>query len=397
MAHPTLSPLSPLSPTHESMKSRKRSLTRCVQCLASFRPLLWGRESGKGPVCDNCSHGDHDPTQAREVSPETEEPTIDKPAPTMELELELTTPDESTICANCHTTTTPLWRRDMLGKTICNACGLYYKLHRVHRPATMMRTVIKRRKRCSSSTDKKADKDRGPMEPKPRKKRNSHLQPRRTATSTTTNSAASAMMIGRSEDEVFEDTCSVASNSSATASTTSSGSCLSINSPEIEHDKQTSAWIARHPPPLPSSGPNSPPLHHHSLVLPPIQCPPYQKERNCCSHEEALLNQRQDLQREISRLTSLLSDTVSMLSNIDHCLNHPSCPCRHCPPSPPSSTTSDRQQQEQQVARSLLSLATSPLPQVPLAQANLTRLPPISVSFDMTHRLSPPPVRPFCP
>ncbi|OAD74449.1 GATA-type zinc finger transcription factor, partial [Phycomyces blakesleeanus NRRL 1555(-)] len=67
----------------------------------------------------------------------------------MELELELkpVTPDESTICANCHTTTTPLWRRDMLGKTICNACGLYYKLHRVHRPATMMRTVIKRRKR----------------------------------------------------------------------------------------------------------------------------------------------------------------------------------------------------------------------------------------------------------
>ncbi|KAI8068749.1 hypothetical protein BC940DRAFT_237528, partial [Gongronella butleri] len=50
-------------------------------------------------------------------------------------------------CANCHTVTTPLWRRDASGQTICNACGLYYKLHNVHRPATMKRTVIKRRRR----------------------------------------------------------------------------------------------------------------------------------------------------------------------------------------------------------------------------------------------------------
>ncbi|KAI8071919.1 hypothetical protein BDF21DRAFT_308527, partial [Thamnidium elegans] len=51
------------------------------------------------------------------------------------------------ICANCRTTTTPLWRRDEGGNTICNACGLYYKLHNVHRPVSMKRSVIKRRKR----------------------------------------------------------------------------------------------------------------------------------------------------------------------------------------------------------------------------------------------------------
>lgn len=50
-------------------------------------------------------------------------------------------------CANCRTTTTPLWRRDEQGNTICNACGLYYKLHNVHRPVSMKRSVIKRRKR----------------------------------------------------------------------------------------------------------------------------------------------------------------------------------------------------------------------------------------------------------
>ena len=50
-------------------------------------------------------------------------------------------------CYNCDATTTPLWRRDDDGNTICNACGLYYKLHHVHRPLSLKRNVIHRRKR----------------------------------------------------------------------------------------------------------------------------------------------------------------------------------------------------------------------------------------------------------
>ncbi|KAL8918144.1 MAG: hypothetical protein Q9172_005547 [Xanthocarpia lactea] len=50
-------------------------------------------------------------------------------------------------CQNCATTITPLWRRDESGRTICNACGLYHKLHGVHRPVTMKKSIIKRRKR----------------------------------------------------------------------------------------------------------------------------------------------------------------------------------------------------------------------------------------------------------
>lgn len=39
-----------------------------------------------------------------------------------------------TCCANCQTTTTTLWRRNANGDPVCNACGLYYKLHNVSRP-----------------------------------------------------------------------------------------------------------------------------------------------------------------------------------------------------------------------------------------------------------------------
>lgn len=34
-------------------------------------------------------------------------------------------------CSNCHTTNTTLWRRNADGEPVCNACGLYMKLHGV--------------------------------------------------------------------------------------------------------------------------------------------------------------------------------------------------------------------------------------------------------------------------
>ena len=36
-------------------------------------------------------------------------------------------------CSNCSTTTTTLWRRNNNGEPVCNACGLYFKLHGVRK------------------------------------------------------------------------------------------------------------------------------------------------------------------------------------------------------------------------------------------------------------------------
>lgn len=51
-------------------------------------------------------------------------------------------------CIHCNTTETSLWRR-LEGKVVCNACGLYFKMHGVKRPLSLKKPSIKKRKRIS--------------------------------------------------------------------------------------------------------------------------------------------------------------------------------------------------------------------------------------------------------
>lgn len=67
-------------------------------------------------------------------------------------------------CTNCGTTNTPLWRRNPEGEPLCNACGLFLKLHGKVRPLSLKTDVIKKRNR--TSTTHRASK----------KKRKSHLK-----------------------------------------------------------------------------------------------------------------------------------------------------------------------------------------------------------------------------
>ncbi|KAG7195423.1 uncharacterized protein KQ657_003182 [Scheffersomyces spartinae] len=77
-------------------------------------------------------------------------------APSNNTATSVSTPNaKATVCFNCGTQKTPLWRKDPLGNTLCNACGLFLKLHGTTRPLSLKTDVIKKRSsRRSSNTTK---------------------------------------------------------------------------------------------------------------------------------------------------------------------------------------------------------------------------------------------------
>jgi hypothetical protein len=76
-------------------------------------------------------------------------------SPTIYFSVQSSAKREGTSCTNCGTNTTTLWRRNTNGEPVCNACGLYHKLHNVPRPTALKKENIQTRNRKLSTKSKK--------------------------------------------------------------------------------------------------------------------------------------------------------------------------------------------------------------------------------------------------
>jgi GATA-binding protein len=107
-----------------------------------------GQTPGKTPPADLSGHA----SGFSSVAPSRpSSPLGSKHGSTSNLQGAAGNPSDSapTTCTNCFTQTTPLWRRNPEGQPLCNACGLFLKLHGVVRPLSLKTDVIKKRNRGS--------------------------------------------------------------------------------------------------------------------------------------------------------------------------------------------------------------------------------------------------------
>jgi len=100
-------------------------LTECVTCGAQ----ITGRKDGGAQLCHSCSNY----SKMNGIRPSTGSGVRSPPAKIKVASSGTGNRRTGMICANCQTNTTTLWRRNNQGEPVCNACGLYFKLHGINR------------------------------------------------------------------------------------------------------------------------------------------------------------------------------------------------------------------------------------------------------------------------
>ncbi|KAL2313821.1 Transcription factor [Schizosaccharomyces pombe] len=114
------------------MKQKKHREHVCFNCGVTETPL-WRRTSDKlNFLCNACGLYNKQYGVMRPLSPRNK-------GSSKAL--------ENLVCANCSSTKTSLWRKDRHGQTVCNACGLYARLHGHNRPIGLKKNKITRRRR----------------------------------------------------------------------------------------------------------------------------------------------------------------------------------------------------------------------------------------------------------
>jgi len=121
------------------------AFTECDNCHTTTTPL-WRRDrTGMKILCNACglyskTHNGCD----RPLNGKTPSERRQTTSKSKQEQIESNPPQE---CSNCSTSTTPLWRKTDEGKLLCNACGLYVKLHGHNRPVHLRTDVIRQRSR----------------------------------------------------------------------------------------------------------------------------------------------------------------------------------------------------------------------------------------------------------